>query len=288
MFRNAQVLAGQTSDAILSRLPQRLKPLIAGSYGTAEAVPLRNIFVTEATLSIADTFRYGGIMYIPKANEETRTPVLHQLIRSQPFASLITFGKSGLFASHIPMLLEVRKEDEVREDEQAAALGLLKGHLSRANAQWKDFAPDVEALAIFSGPQHYITPTWYEEKQATGKVVPTWNYVVVHAYGSLKIIEDAAWLRAHVESLTNIHEAGLHEATRTEPWKVSDAPASYIDSMLKGIVGLEFRINRLEGKWKLSQNRSESDRRGVAEGLDALDTSSSQSMKQLILDTLPK
>jgi transcriptional regulator len=111
-------------------------------------------------------------------------------------------------------------------------------------------------------------------------VVPTWNYVVVHAYGSLKIIEDADWLRAHVETLTNIHEAAV-----PEPWSVSDAPADYIQSMIKGIVGLEFSIERLEGKWKLSQNRSESDRRGVVEGLDALDTASSQAMKRSLLDT---
>jgi transcriptional regulator len=214
-------------------------------------------------------------MYIPKFNEETRTPVLHELIRSQPFASLVTYGTSGLFASHIPMIL-----DEQIGDEQAGPFGLLKGHLSRANAQWKDFAPEVQALAIFSGPQHYITPRWYEEKQATGKVVPTWNYVVVHAYGSLKIIEDADWLRAHVETLTNIHEAAS-----PEPWAVSDAPDDYIRTMIKGIVGLEFSIERLEGKWKLSQNRSESDRRGVVEGLDALDTASSQAMKRSLLDT---
>lgn len=219
-------------------------------------------------------------MYIPKFNEEKRTPVLHQLIRSHPFASLITFGTSGLFASHIPMIFELPKE-EVQEKDQAAPLGVLKGHLSRANAQWKDFSPEVQALAIFSGPEHYITPTWYEEKQATGKVVPTWNYVVVHAYGYLKVMDDADWLRAHVENLTNIHEAAS-----PQPWAVSDAPADYIQSLIRGIVGLELKIERLEGKWKISQNRSEADRRGVVEGLDALDTPGSQSMKQLVLDTL--
>lgn len=207
-------------------------------------------------------------MYIPKANEETRTPVLHELIRSQPLASLVTFGKSGLFASHVPMIL----------DEQAVPLGVLKCHVSRANMQWKDFAPDIEALAIFSGAQHYISPSWYEEKQATGKVVPTWNYVVVHAYGSLKVMDDADWLRAHVESLTTIHEAAS-----PEPWAVSDAPADYIASIIKGIVGLEMRITRLEGKWKVSQNRSENDRRGVVEGLDTL---GNIEMKQLVMDTL--
>lgn len=224
-------------------------------------------------------------MYIPKFNEETRTPVLHELMRSRPLASLITFGKSGLFASHLPMILEVH------EEYQAASLGLLKCHVSRANAQWKNFDPEVQALAIFSGAEHYISPSWYEEKQATGKVVPTWNYVVVHAYGYLKVIEDTDWLRAHVESLTTIHEAAIHESTSAEkaggsPWKVSDAPASYIDSLLKGIVGFDLRIERLEGKWKLSQNRSEGDRRGVVDGLDALDTPASDEMKRLLQDTL--
>ena len=222
----------------------------------------------------------GACMYIPKANEETRTPVLHELMRSQSFASLVTFGKAGLFASHVPMILEAGGILEAQEtpDDRAVPLGVLNCHVSRANAQWKDFAPDVEALAIFSGAQHYISPSWYEEKQVTGKVVPTWNYVVVHAYGSLKVMDDADWLRAHVESLTTIHEAAS-----PEPWAVSDAPADYIASIIKGIVGLEMRITRLEGKWKLSQNRSESDRRGVVEGLDAL---GSAEMKQLVMDTL--
>jgi transcriptional regulator len=216
-------------------------------------------------------------MYIPKANEETRTPVLHELIRSQPFASLVTFGKSGLFTSHVPMILETQGTP----NDQAAPLGVLKCHVSRANAQWKDFAQDVEALAIFSGAQHYISPSWYEEKQATGKVVPTWNYVVVHAYGSLKVMDDAEWLRAHVESLTTIHEAAF-----PEPWAVSDAPADYIASLIKGIVGLEMRITRLEGKWKLGQNRSESDRLGVVDGLDVLGSSGGDEMKRLVGDTL--
>ena len=135
-------------------------------------------------------------MYIPRANQEDRIPVLHKLMEDQPFASLITMGSSGLFASHIPMVLE-----------QNGAMGQLRGHISRANTQWRDYTPSVEALAIFSGPQHYITPNWYPEKRETGKVVPTWNYVVVHAYGYLKIIEDREWLMAHLANLTNIHEA---------------------------------------------------------------------------------
>jgi transcriptional regulator len=205
-------------------------------------------------------------MYIPRANKEDRISVIHKLMEDQPFASLITVGSSGLFASHIPMVLE-----------QNGAMGLLKGHLSRANTQWRDYTPSVEALAIFSGPQHYITPTWYPENRETGKVVPTWNYVVVHAYGRLKVIEDSKWLMAHLEKLTSIHEADS-----PIPWKISDAPADYIASQVKGIVGLEMEIQRLEGKWKVSQNRSAQDRSGVAHGLGDLNTTESLAMKALV------
>jgi len=205
-------------------------------------------------------------MYIPRPNQEDRIPVIHKLMEEQPFASLITVGSSGLFASHIPMVLE-----------QNGAMGRLKGHLSRANTQWRDYTPSVQALAIFSGPQHYITPTWYPEKQETGKVVPTWNYVVVHAYGHLKLIEDRDWLMAHLQSLVNIHEADS-----PVPWTVGDAPADYIASQVKGIVGLEMAIERIEGKWKVSQNRSEQDRRGVAKGLAELNTTESLAMKALV------
>jgi transcriptional regulator len=205
-------------------------------------------------------------MYIPRANKEDRISVLQKLMEDQPFASLITVGSSGLFASHIPMVLE-----------QNGGNGRLKGHISRANTQWRDYSPSVEALAIFSGPQHYITPSWYPEKQETGRVVPTWNYVVVHAYGYLKVIEDGEWLMAHLESLTNIHEAGS-----PVPWEVGDAPADYVASLVKGIVGLEMAIERLEGKWKISQNRSEQDRSGVATGLAKLNTTESLAMKALV------
>ncbi|MEI9981598.1 MAG: FMN-binding negative transcriptional regulator [Edaphobacter sp.] len=205
-------------------------------------------------------------MYIPNANKEDRVPILHQFMQDQPFASLITLGASGLFASHIPMVLE-----------QNGSMGQLKCHISRANTQWRDLIPTVQALAIFAGPQHYITPTWYPEKQETAKVVPTWNYVVVHAYGHLKVIQDQEWLRSHLASLTNQHEAGF-----PVPWKIEDAPSDYIASQIKGIIGLEMAIERLEGKWKVSQNRSECDRAGVAEGLAELNTTESLRMKDLV------
>jgi transcriptional regulator len=205
-------------------------------------------------------------MYIPRANKEDRLPVLHKLMEDQPFASLITMGSAGLFASHIPIVLE-----------QNGAMGRLKCHLSRANTQWRDHTPSIQALAIFSGPQHYITPAWYPEKQETGKVVPTWNYVVVHAYGHLKVIEDKDWLMAHLATLV-----GIHEAESPVPWKISDAPADYIASQIKGIVGLEMEIERLEGKWKVSQNRPPQDRLGVAHGLGELNTAESLAMKTLV------
>jgi len=206
-------------------------------------------------------------MYIPKANEEKRVPVMHELIASQPFGSLVTLGAAGLFASHIPMILE----------RDGAEFGTLKTHISRANTQWRDLNPSIDALAIFAGHHHYISASWYPGTKEDGKEVPTWNYVVVHAYGPLKAIEDPRWLRAHLEKLTDAHEAGS-----AAPWKVSDAPEDYLRQQTKGIVGLEMPIRRLEGKWKVSQNRDERDRKAVTEGLAKLNTSESLAMKKLV------
>jgi transcriptional regulator len=208
-------------------------------------------------------------MYIPRANEEKRIPVLHQLIKAEPLAALVTLSSGGLFASHLPMILE----------EEGAALGILRGHVARANLQWRDLNPSVDALPIFSGPQHYITPSWYPSTSEDGKEVPTWNYVVVHAYGSLKVIEDKEWLMNHLEQLTD-----QSEAKASIPWRVSDAPADFIHSLLNGIIGFELPINKLEGKWKVSQNRSDRDKHGVIEGLAALNTPESLTMKKLVLD----
>ena len=210
-------------------------------------------------------------MYIPRHNEENRVPVMHALMASQPFATLVTLGGSGLFASHLPIVL----------DPDGSEFGTLNAHISRANTQWRDLVPSVDALAIFAGHHHYISPTWYPETREHGKEVPTWNYVVVHAYGPLKVIEDTHWLRKHVESLTKIHEAAS-----PVPWNVSDAPADFIQSLLHGIVGLELPIRRMEGKWKVSQNRTESERQGVLEGLTRLDTPESRAMKALVEEKL--
>ena len=206
-------------------------------------------------------------MYIPRHNEEKRVPVMHALVTSHPLGTLVTLGSSGLFASHIPMVLE----------NDGSEFGVLRGHISRANTQWRDFVPTVDALAIFSGHQHYITPNWYPGTKEHGEEVPTWNYVVVHAYGPLKVIQDEQWLLTNVEKLTSIHEAAS-----PVPWKVSDAPQDFIRSQLRGIVGLELPIRRLEGKWKVSQNRTEEEREGVVEGLGKLGTPESLAMKDLV------
>jgi transcriptional regulator len=206
-------------------------------------------------------------MYIPKANRETRVPVLHELIVTRPFGSLVTVGASGIIASHIPFVLE----------QDGSEFGMLRAHIARANQQWSDLTPSIVALAIFAGPHHYISASWYPGAREDGAVVPTWNYVVVHAYGPLRVIEDPEWLIAHMARLTDIHEAGS-----VDPWKVSDAPPEFIREQMRGIVGLEMPIRRLEGKWKVSQNKNEPDRNAVLEGLVDLNTADSLTMKRLV------
>ena len=206
-------------------------------------------------------------MYVPAHFEETRLEVLHDLVRNHPLATLVTLDRTGLNANHIPMEL----------DPESQSLGTLRGHVSRANPMWRDFSCDVAALAIFQGPEIYITPSWYQTKQESGKVVPTWNYAVVHAYGPLRIIEDPAWLRALVGRLTD-----RHEAQRAEPWEVADAPNDYIEGQLRGIVGIEIPVERLIGKWKVSQNRPEVDRKGVSRGLLELSKSNAACMAGLV------
>jgi len=210
-------------------------------------------------------------MYVPKHFEETDTGVIHRLVRAYPLGALVTLTASGLNANHIPFLLRP----------EPAPFGTLRGHVARANPLWRDFSSDVQALAIFQGPGTFISPSWYPGKSETGKVVPTWNYAVVHAYGNLRVIDDSAWLRAHVEELTARHESG-----RPVPWKVTDAPADYIDKMLGAIVGLEIPIARLTGKWKVSQNRSTRDRAGVVEGLMREGTETAAAMAGLVRQAL--
>lgn len=206
-------------------------------------------------------------MYIPKVNRETRIPVMHELISAYPFGTLVTVGNSGLVASHIPIVLE----------HDGSELGTLKAHIARANPQWSDLTTSTDALAIFSGPHHYISASWYPGAKEDGAEVPTWNYVAVHAYGPLRVIESPEWLLAHLVKLADIHEAGS-----ANPWKVSAAPPQYIHQQMRGIVGLEMPIRRLEGKWKVSQNRNERDRKAVLEGLADLSTPESLVMKKLV------
>ena len=191
-------------------------------------------------------------MYLPPHFREDRLPVLHDAIRQSRVATLVTLASEGLVASHVPLLL----------DPEPTPYGILRGHIARANAQWRDPAANVQALAIFMGPEAYISPAWYPSKQEDGKVVPTWNYVAIHAYGPIEFFDDPDRLLALVTRLTQ-----SHEGKRAAPWAVSDAPADYIRARLKGIVGFEMPIARLEGKWKMSQNQSVPNRAGAAAGL---------------------
>jgi transcriptional regulator len=204
-------------------------------------------------------------MYQPPLFKEERLDVLHGLIQTHPFGLIISVGPDGEpMANAIPLLL----------DAGAGAKGVLRGHLARANPQWKLLSETGKALVVFQGPYSYVTPSWYESKKEHGKVVPTWNYVMVQARGVVRIHEDAPWLREHVGVISDAHERG-----RAEPWAVSDAPESFIAGQLKGIVGLEIEITAIEGKWKVSQNRPVPDRVGVAAGLAA---SGDSSMAELV------
>ena len=206
-------------------------------------------------------------MYLPSHFAEARVDVLHDLIRAYPFGTLVVLASNGLEANHIPFEI----------DPEPAPFGTLRGHLARANPLWKDFSAQVDALAIFQGPHTYISPSWYPTKKEHGKVVPTWNYAVVHATGPIRVIDDQAWVRRFVEQLTL-----RHEAHRSNPWKVTDAPADFVDTMTSAIVGIEIPISRLTGKWKVSQNRPEKDRAGVVEALLQDRSDAGNEMAQLV------
>lgn len=195
-------------------------------------------------------------MYLPTHFEEPRTERLHALIHSYPLGTLITQDRGGpLQADPIPFIL----------DSGPGEHGTLRGHVARANPLWRETREDADALVVFQGAQNYISPAWYPAKAEHGKVVPTWNYIVVQARGRLRAIDDREWLRAFVTRLTE-----RHEARQPLPWQVTDAPADYIETMLGSIVGIEIELCSLIGKWKASQNRSAADRSGVVEGLTAL------------------
>jgi transcriptional regulator len=206
-------------------------------------------------------------MYRPDHFRIDDLPSIHALMRERPFAAFISAGPAGLFATHLPTVL---KSDE--------PYGVIECHLARANPHRQDLAQSSEALMIFQGPEGYITPNWYPSKIEHGKVVPTWNYAIVHAYGRAEMIEDAVWLRRHVADLTAQQEEG-----EAKPWALSDAPDAFVAAMLRGIVGCRFVITRLEGKWKMSQNRGTKDREGVGRGLSQRGKGDDLEMAEIVL-----
>jgi transcriptional regulator len=193
-------------------------------------------------------------MYLPASFRQDDLAALHRQILDCRLATVVSQGPSGLTASHLPLLLE---PDE-------GQYGTLYGHFARANPHWRDLAGGAEALVVFAGPEAYVSPSWYPAKAEHGKVVPTWNYIAVHAQGRAELFDDAERLLQLVSRLSQRHEAG-----RPQPWAVNDAPRDYIDGMLRAIVGFALPIERLQGKWKLGQNRSAADQAGVREGLAA-------------------
>lgn len=207
-------------------------------------------------------------MYQPAAHVETETPTLHALMRAHPLGLWVHHDeREGLVANLVPFLL----------DDQTGPLGTLIAHVARANPIWRLAASDREALVAFQGANAYITPSWYPTKHAHGKAVPTWNYVTVQARGRPVVHDDPTWLRAMVTRLTQ-----THEASQTVPWQVTDAPPDYIDQMIGAIVGIEIPITRLEGKWKVSQNRPAADRLGVVAGLDERGRTDDPAMADLV------
>jgi transcriptional regulator len=195
-------------------------------------------------------------MYQPPHFREDRIEVQHGLIRAHPLGLLITAGPGGLIANPFPFLLDAEASGQ-----EESGKGTLRLHIARPNPQWRELEAVDECLIVFQGPQDYVTPSWYATKRETGKVVPTWNYATVHAWGRPRIMNDDAWLRRQIEDLTR-----SRESRRAEPWQVDDAPAEFVAAQMRGIVGVEIVISRIEGKWKMSQNRPEADRVGVIAG----------------------
>ena len=210
-------------------------------------------------------------MYVPKTFEEPQLYKLYDLMRTNPFAALVIQGENGLNVNHVPFAV----------CPNPPPYGMLRCHVARANPVWRELPTCKECVVIFQGPHAYISPSWYPSKKEHGKVVPTWNYAVVHAYGRPETIEDAGWLINLLDELTE-----KHESSQSAPWKVSDAPREFIDKMLRSIVGIEIPISRICGKWKQSQNRPPADRYGVIAGLEGQDDSASKAVAQLVRKTL--
>ncbi|MDT7516562.1 FMN-binding negative transcriptional regulator [Rhodoferax mekongensis] len=206
-------------------------------------------------------------MYQPSHFIENRPEVLHALVQSHPLATLVTLSDKGLDANHIPLLLRVAADGRTS----------LVGHVARANPIWKDADLSVPVLAIFQGPQHYISPGWYATKAEHGKVVPTWNYAVVHAKGLLTVHDDAAWIRSQMQQITTQQEAPMNK-----PWAVDDAPRDYTDKMISAVVGIEIVVDEWVGKWKVSQNQPPANQTTVREGLEHQATDAARTMAGLI------
>lgn len=207
-------------------------------------------------------------MYIPSANAETDRDTLFAFIEASPLGALVTMGSAGeLVATHLPWVLHRHRGDH----------GVLQGHIARANSEHTNGGSEVStnALVLFTGPDAYVSPTWYAAKAEHGKVVPTWNYVAVHVYGRARFTNDREFLRQQLEALVT-----RHEATQPQPWKISDAPADYIDRQINAIVGVELPIERIEGKWKMSQNRSVADVDGVIAALEQSPTTKDRAVAE--------
>lgn len=212
-------------------------------------------------------------MYARETSLESRPDVLVAAMREIKLSAMVSTTGDGLFASHLPVIVEEAADGSI----------VLNGHLSRNNPHWRAITEPTETIAIFQGPHSYISPSWYATKAETGKVVPTWGYIAIHAHGKLEVIDDADWVRGHVNALTN-----LHEASRPQPWTVSDAPDDYVTVMLRGIVGVRLKVARLEGSWKLNQHRSEGDQRGTVAGLSVEPNSQSQQLGMAMATQLTK
>lgn len=198
-------------------------------------------------------------MYQPKHFVETRREVMRALVLQHPLATLVTLSEDGLQADPIPLLW--------REDAQGNVV--LAGHVARANPLWQRARADTAVLAVFQGPQHYISPGWYATKAEHGRAVPTWNYTVVQARGTLRVVQDADWLHAQVRELT-----AQQEASMPQPWQVDDAPADYIEKMLAAVVGIEIAVTQLTGKWKVSQNQPAENQQSLTQALEGLSPAS--------------
>jgi transcriptional regulator len=210
-------------------------------------------------------------MYLPAHFEQPDPAIVRQLLREAPLATLVTLAGGNIEANHLPMLLDPA-ESSMR----------LRFHVARANPLWRESAQGVEVLAIFQGPDTYISPSWYATKGEDGKVVPTWNYAVVHAYGKLVVHDDKQWLREFLPILTATHEARFEKR-----WQVSDAPEDYLDKMMGAIVGMELEVTRVVAKWKASQNQPEKNRVTLVAGLQATDQPGAQAMAQLVTASSP-